>query len=154
MYVNKNDFSCIQHINQLRQDDYFYVDDLIGLTVATLNKKGYKTLGSCSGHACLTDMVLDINCDYRGYGELPREVYVMRNKEAECINIVIAMLNPTEEKDNRLREVVENKFILERCVGVTYIKSILKEANEISYYDRVDWIVRKNRELYELVCKL
>lgn len=39
------------------------VDKLIAKTVLTLNKAGYKTLASCSGHYCYPKMTLQYNVD-------------------------------------------------------------------------------------------
>ena len=44
-FINKNSFEIKDEL-----DDYIYCDYEIRNTIATLNKKGYKTSYSCSGH--------------------------------------------------------------------------------------------------------
>lgn len=51
-HIHKETYDIIQESNiEGLLDDYFEVDDLIALPIQALNKKGYKTLFCCAGHA-------------------------------------------------------------------------------------------------------
>lgn len=51
-YIHKKTFEIVQSSNiKYELDDYFEVDELIALPIQELNKKGYSTILSCSGHA-------------------------------------------------------------------------------------------------------
>lgn len=49
-YINKTNFKIVSNIIDRIKDDYFECDDNIAISIALLNKKGYKTLYSCAGH--------------------------------------------------------------------------------------------------------
>ena len=51
-YIHKKTFNIIHstNINGLLETEYFEADDMIALPLRELNKKGYRTVSSCSGH--------------------------------------------------------------------------------------------------------
>ena len=52
VYIHKETFDIIQwsNIPNLLDDEYFEVDDFIALPIQELNRKGYTTKYSCTGH--------------------------------------------------------------------------------------------------------
>ena len=51
-YIHKKTFDIIHstNINGLLEQEYFEADDMIALPIRELNRRGYKTISSCSGH--------------------------------------------------------------------------------------------------------
>ena len=49
--IHKKSFDILNDCEEGKGDDYFEVDENIALIISLLNKKGYKTTFSCSGHA-------------------------------------------------------------------------------------------------------
>lgn len=52
-YIHKKKFNIISGFDKfanIKEEEWFHCDDLIAISVAILNKKGYRTTSSCSGH--------------------------------------------------------------------------------------------------------
>lgn len=49
-WIHKETYEILQVLEAGHLEEYFEVDDLIAVPIANLNKKGFKTIESCSGH--------------------------------------------------------------------------------------------------------
>ena len=61
--MNNNKIINLETCEVIDDSKYIIVDELIADTIAILNKLGYKTKYSCSGHCELPKKELFINCD-------------------------------------------------------------------------------------------
>lgn len=94
-FINKNDFSILSFINDIMKEDYFECDDLIAPAISLLNKKGYKTMFCCSGHA-FPEYLEKISKRYPTPEEMENIMYLINIESSKKLKDIYPDLNTKE----------------------------------------------------------
>ena len=135
-YIHKTTFNIIHstNIDGLLASEYFEADDMIALPLRELNRKGYRTVSSCSGHPFKELFEISVDIDdqsvkghYAAYG-----VPELRCHITFCEGITLPLLPKGFQAD-----------MSNECLTIKYKTGICED--EFDYFEET---LRRMRELY------
>ena len=80
--MNNNKIINLETCEVIDDSKYIIVDELIANTIAILNKLGYKTKYSCSGHCTLPKKELFVNCNINFINNVNKDDIVEVKKDS------------------------------------------------------------------------